>query len=147
MQMAMSKQSCVQFVCMVALLVCSICIGAPDGGFTDGRIIGYEPIHKGEPSSHCKGSACLPPPGHAYGRGCEKIEECRGAPPAPLLVCSICVGDSIGAPVGESNGRIIYYQPIHKGNPSARCKGSACLPPPGPYDRGCNKINRCRGGP
>ncbi|KAF3451798.1 hypothetical protein FNV43_RR07894 [Rhamnella rubrinervis] len=59
-----------------------------------------------------------------------------------LLVCSIFVA--------ASNANTIHYGVMHKGD-SPHCNGAlgnkGCLPPrEHPYDRGCEKEDKCRGG-
>ncbi|GMY36738.1 protein ralf-like 9 [Fagus crenata] len=57
---------------------------------------------------------------------------------ATLLFCSVFL-------IEAANSEAIQGAPISKGGPS--CSGSSCLPPPSnPYNRGCSRITRCRGG-
>ncbi|KAE7995305.1 hypothetical protein FH972_000119 [Carpinus fangiana] len=69
-------------ICLVALLVCSVAFVEGDEGDEGDEGIGYDPIRRSG-GFHCRGK-CLPPPANPYGRGCEKGERCRGAPPPSM---------------------------------------------------------------
>ncbi|KAI5323016.1 hypothetical protein L3X38_032088 [Prunus dulcis] len=66
--MAMSKTFT---LCIVALLVCSICSET-----TNAKDIGYGTMRRDQPFG-CRGQRCMPPPSNSYNRGCEKEKECR----------------------------------------------------------------------
>ncbi|KAL6144371.1 hypothetical protein ACLB2K_055065 [Fragaria x ananassa] len=69
--MAMSKAFS---VCIIALLVCSLCIDTTNAGE-----LGYGALRHDQPS--CRGkNPCMPPPSNTYNRGCEKENDCRGGP-------------------------------------------------------------------
>ncbi|CAL8136561.1 unnamed protein product [Prunus armeniaca] len=67
--MAMSKTFT---LCIVALLVCSICSET-----TNAKDISNGAIPRDQPGG-CRESRCMPPPSNSYYRGCEKGRECRG---------------------------------------------------------------------
>ncbi|CAL8999823.1 unnamed protein product [Prunus brigantina] len=67
--MAMSKTFT---ICIVALLVCSICTET-----TNAKDISYGTISRDQPFG-CRGQQCMPRPSNSYNRGCEKEKECRG---------------------------------------------------------------------
>ncbi|KAL6140574.1 hypothetical protein ACLB2K_058873 [Fragaria x ananassa] len=59
-------------VCIIALLVCSLCID-----MTNARELGYGALRDDQPS--CRGkNPCMSPPSNTYNRGCEKENDCRG---------------------------------------------------------------------
>lgn len=65
-----------------------------------------------------------------------------------LMICLkallICLLFSSGG--RASDAWTIGYEPIRRGDP-AGCKDPSCLPPAAsPYQRGCSRITRCRGG-
>ncbi|KAB2613117.1 mannan endo-1,4-beta-mannosidase 4-like [Pyrus ussuriensis x Pyrus communis] len=66
--MAMSKTFT---LCIVAVLVCSVCIET-----VSTKSIGYPAVRQDKPF-HCRESRCLPPPSSPYSRGCETEEKCR----------------------------------------------------------------------
>lgn len=60
-----------------------------------------------------------------------------------LCVAMLLVSSSS---IGVTEAKTIKYGPIRKGDPNHRCKGNICEGvPANPYQRGCEKEEKCRG--
>ncbi|KAB2080756.1 hypothetical protein ERO13_A05G083150v2 [Gossypium hirsutum] len=60
-----------------------------------------------------------------------------------VVVCICAMVVWIGNAKARSTPTIGYLA-IGRGDHPSECKGGNCLQPSNPYDRGCEKSNRCR---
>ncbi|TYJ33228.1 hypothetical protein E1A91_A05G088600v1 [Gossypium mustelinum] len=60
-----------------------------------------------------------------------------------VVVCICAMVVWIGKAKARSTPTIGYLA-IGRGDHPSECKGGNCLQPSNPYDRGCEKSNRCR---